>query len=76
MFSEVLTKVMFAPFCVMVPEVEVNAFEIFIAPEERVNPFELFKVRFFKLLVPDPAIVCEDDPNVKLSSFELLKVPL
>ena len=41
MFEELLTKVMFAPFCVMVPEVEINALEIFIAPELRDKPFEL-----------------------------------
>ena len=40
----------------MVPEVEVNAFEIFIVPELRDKPFELFNVKLYKLHVPEPEI--------------------
>ena len=62
-FEELLTKVMFAPFCVMVPEVEINALEIFIAPELRDKPFELFNVKLYKLLVPEPEIDWELEPS-------------
>ena len=40
----------------MVPEVEVNTFEILILPEARDKPFELFNVKLYKLHVPDPEI--------------------